>query len=568
MPELKRTLCRNRSDRLLASGPALSVTISWSTEREPSLEVHAASIAVELGDGRYVIAVHGPHPINLAELVTWIDRGHSEFSPVRQGFAAVVFDPKNGSYSATVSSRMEVSLYLHTNKQRTILSSNPGGVVERMRELPPLIADRRALFQDCSLSPFEGVKRIAPGRVATAASGDSPQVVRWFVPESFDRLPRSAPATQLMRDAVVGAVLNSLPPKSDAAVTLSGGLDSTIVAAVAANALGAQGRTLHAFTHVPLAGARSDREGWDTSEEGITRCFADSFASIEHFVHVDPVERNSIDTLAWFFPRAYTPPLNSDNLVWLRSSLDFATDRCSQENPSVLLTGAVGNQTFSQSDSTVVPQLLKQRHYGRASAHALRQLLRHRDGESTRALLHALFPANSRNVEPQVRLPWPNDLVNPPAHVTAFQSPLANIWWSDPLGDQEVVALAMTLPPEARSPSGVDRGLARAVGRDLVPDSVRLRHVRGTQAVDSPIRVRESWDKYREALDQIRSSSSACAWIDVDSLTEQFDRGAPSGMAPSAQWIVHTSRAIAFGLFALWWDQKLREGGQLRRAAD
>lgn len=93
---------------------------------------------------------------------------------------------------------------------------------------------------------FDGVFKLAPGEYLTAAPGAAISKVRWWVPPEAPEKARMSfeDAVDLVRERLKDAVRIRIAPEVEASVMLSGGVDSSLVLALAAEA----GAKLRAFT--------------------------------------------------------------------------------------------------------------------------------------------------------------------------------------------------------------------------------------------------------------------------------------------------------------------------------
>jgi hypothetical protein len=130
------------------------------------------------------------------------------------------------------------------------------------------------------------------------------------------------------------------------------------------------------------------------------------------------------------------------------------------------------------------------------------------------------------------------------------------VWWSDPLSDPELVALALRLPEEAWLAGGRDRGLAREAAVGLLPDVVRLRPTYGSQAADAAQWVVGQEPAYRALLERFRASPSVGEFLDLDALDAAVG---PELTDPetASTWQDIYGRAFSLGQFAVWYEDEV-----------
>jgi asparagine synthase (glutamine-hydrolysing) len=92
---------------------------------------------------------------------------------------------------------------------------------------------------------------------------------KWWRPDTVPRVPYERPQDYVddVRAIFSAAVATRLRARGEIAATMSGGLDSTLVATTAARQMVGSGRWLDAFTAVPQPGLRvENRCGWDADD--------------------------------------------------------------------------------------------------------------------------------------------------------------------------------------------------------------------------------------------------------------------------------------------------------------
>ncbi len=225
----------------------------------------------------------------------------------------------------------------------------------------PAAPDREAVASFLALVPedgsetfFRGIEKVRTGEIVTVTR-DRLNATRWWRPPlkplGLKRPDDYAEALREHFDRAVAARLRGAD--SAVAAHLSGGLDSSTVAATAARLMAAGGGRVTAFTSVP-------REGYDSSE--VRNAFADEgpyaaevAAMYPNMDHV--LVRNGgspfadLDRYFFVYER---PVLNLCNSVWMHRIMDVARER----GLRVLLSGARGNTSFSYDGMPLLTQLL------------------------------------------------------------------------------------------------------------------------------------------------------------------------------------------------------------------
>ena len=238
-------------------------------------------------------------------------------------------------------------------------ASMPKGL-HALPEIPPA-PDRQAVASFLALIPedgsetyFDGVSKVRAGEIV-AVTRDGLKARRWWQP-SLEPLRLKGPDeyAQALRehfDRAVAVRLEGAGPS--VAAHLSGGLDSSAVAATAARLMAPSGGRVTAFTGVP-------REGYDSSV--IRGAFGDEGPHAAEVAAMYPnmdhvLVRNggslfaNLDRHFFVYER---PFLNLCNGVWMHKIMDIARERGNR----VLLSGARGNMSFSYDGMPLLTQLL------------------------------------------------------------------------------------------------------------------------------------------------------------------------------------------------------------------
>lgn len=157
-------------------------------------------------------------------------------------------------------------------------------------------------------------------------------------------------------------IADHLRSTSPVGVMMSGGLDSTSVAAVAATQLKSRGRRLCAFTEVPGSGCSGmTGAGRYADETPFVRAMSQRYDNIDlNLITTDGMMY--LDGLYTFFDAANIPFRNATNRTWIEAILQAA----GKQGVRVLLTGAQGNLTISRNGQGLLPLLIRQGKWLRA----------------------------------------------------------------------------------------------------------------------------------------------------------------------------------------------------------
>jgi asparagine synthase (glutamine-hydrolysing) len=326
----------------------------------------------------------------------------------------------------------------------------------------------------------EGLHELAAGhRLEIDVGSGTTKVVRWFFHERIEPIELTpANAVEVVRSAVQHAVATRLPPDEPVAAFVSGGLDSAIVASVAAAEQRARGAA------PPLA--LSVHFGLEHPNEVAHARAVARHCGLEHQLvemsgsRIEPMLR----TLIWHLDEPIGDPVTIGNLVLAQAAARHA--------PWVL-NGEGGDPLFGGPKN--LPMLLAHWYPTMAGPNAReRQYLAtwRRAGEEVANLLHPDLLADvdvERDliavVKPYFDAPRPVDLLNKlmvanmrlkGAHLILPKvdrvlgayglTPLS------PLFDAELLALSLQLPPTTKLRAGVEKWVLKEAFRNLLPASI------------------------------------------------------------------------------------------------
>jgi asparagine synthase (glutamine-hydrolysing) len=420
---------------------------------------------------------------------------------------------------------------------------------------------------------FEGIQ-ILPGGELLVFQDGTLRTERWWQPDTSARVsyPRSEDYVEDIRTLFDTAVAVRLRARGGIVATMSGGLDSTLVAATAARLMARTGAMLDAYTAIPEPGLRVNTlPGWDSSDAPWAGAVANRYSNIRHRL-VRPDGMTPLDILPGVHAISQTPIRNTANLLWSwQISALAARNRC-----GVVLCGDHGNLSISYSGDNSDASRASINGIAEMSQRAWDQFRFGGIRRSAATLIagpRAAGKRRGRNLRPgtdvllpefrsacredllEMELPAsPRDIFAralTSAHKAARPDFMAQfgVEWRDPTGDRRLLERLLTFPLHTFRAGHRPRGLARELGRGLLPESVRLRRSRGAQAPDEAAWFRPRADDYRHALHSIRQSASCARFLDTARL-EFLLEALCSGRGSSSQAaLVH--RALDVGLFAV-----------------
>jgi asparagine synthase (glutamine-hydrolysing) len=405
-------------------------------------------------------------------------------------------------------------------------------------------------------TPFKDVRTLTGGYLMIYREGTL-SIRRWWQPDTAIRTRYRDPGDYVLaaQEVFGHAVRARLRTTGRVAVMMSGGLDSTLVAATAARQLRESGQCITACLSVPEPGLScSVRDGWDADDSPYATAVAQMHDNLK-LVKITPGGICTLDVASQLHAVSRTPVRNGANHIWyLRSCLEARAT-----GARVMLLGGKGNATISWTGDGALHDLLSQMKWGQAIRHAA-QYLETRGPAAVRALAGEIAGENARHLFRRLR-GAPRRFSRPgeqlmtaefrAAHMNSLETyapaasnrpgqilfmTLPGTQWSadamaqwgvedrDPTGDRRLIELLLSFPLDAFSIAGWPRGLARAMGRGLIPDRVRFRRTRGAQVPELPAIISLHAARYRGVLEQAQSSGRLRSVLEMPRLHALLER--------------------------------------------
>jgi asparagine synthase (glutamine-hydrolysing) len=423
---------------------------------------------------------------------------------------------------------------------------------------------------------FEGIKVLCGGELLIHHD-EMVKVERWWRPDTSPREvhPQVRDYVDEARALFDSAVASRLRARGGVIATLSGGLDSTLVAVTAARQMAASGKVLEAFTAIRQPGLPvSDQVQWENDDAAWAAAVADFQPNIRQRL-VSPGGLTPLDILPLVHTLSHTPVHNPANLVWAWQM----SARAAHNRARVVLCGDHGNQSISYAgdlcDANFIPLRriagVAQRTWDRVRCIGINphnssaavtaafpdalQVRRLRPGcevllpefctEHHEELLEAPPPASEREM-------FTRAMTAPqPATRVDFMARFG-VEWLDPTGDRKLLERLLTFPLHVFRVGNRPRGLARELGRGLIPESVRLRRARNVHFPDETAWFALRAADYHSTLQSIRDSSTCGFFLDMSGL-EPLLQALCAGRGTAAEALM-MHRALDAGLFAVGFE--------------
>lgn len=477
-------------------------------------------------------------------------------------YAVAVWDGATRALTLFRDPSGEKPLHYHRGEGWVAFASTPAG----LRVLPGVgtLPDRALLAKFVADVPrsgpasyFEGILRVEPGQAVTLTASGCQSREAWRMPTTELRLPHAEQYVEAYREHLDRAVAVRLRGAGPAVgAHLSGGLDSSGVAATAARLLRPGGGRVVAFTSAPRSGFAGPAYGGRVADETLLAgAVAALHPNIEHEIvrgALSPVQIAARD--AALFGEPLGLPCNQ---VWWSAIHDAARAR----GLSVLLTGERGNGAFSAGGVETLSELIRRRRlaaWTRAAASLLGTGPRLRGilfgsfapwlprpvwawlnqraygrsaGQAGLDLVSARYRPALANAPARRACPPRGDYLERWDMVTTgdpglFRKGVLAHWGveeRDPTTDRLLVEFCFSVPPEVLVGEGVTRRLARLGLADRVHADV-LHGPRGYQGADwyegiTPATLKEAIDGAppsgvvdRDALSRLAATWPTGGW--------------------------------------------------------
>ncbi|MFA6545958.1 MAG: asparagine synthase-related protein [Limisphaerales bacterium] len=446
---------------------------------------------------------------------------------------------------------------------------------------------------DVAQCGYEGILRLPPAHTLTVTAEGQPRLRRYWFPEEAGPLLLKSDEeyveaflerySRAVRERLTGRV----------AATLSGGLDSGSVCALAARELRAQGKSLPAYTSVPKHKIEFEIKNVPFDESpgaGATRAFLGN-VTVEH-VRAEGV--SPLAGISRMLAALDEPGHAAGNAFWLVDLMD----RAKQAGATTLLTGQMGNGTVSwfgwpeslwpdvlrgrwRRVASAVPQmqatwpLVMRRHLVRPIVGPLQQIWNSRKWRPDVMWLNSVL---RREFGDALELPQRMRATGQDPYACKFDSPATRLGilkigcsslghrWdhpsvafgvevADPTMDARLTEFCLRVPNDQYYRRGEYRHLLRRAMKGLLPEEVRLSSRRGRQGMDFGYRVLETKGEFETMLTRLEASPLASEVLDLSQMRTMLSsldwginlKNTEACMGPFA-------RGIQAGMFLLRFD--------------
>jgi asparagine synthase (glutamine-hydrolysing) len=496
----------------------------------------------------------------------WGERG---FEQIVGAFAIIIMDLQQGELICVRDHLGIRVLHYHRSSDRFAVATAPEALfalswvpkfLNRDKVADTLV--RRGLNGETTY--YQQINRVLPGCIVRVrVEGFSKS--RFWDPENIRdvRFKRDDEYVEAFQERLHVAVKASLRSWRTPCATITGGLDSSSIAVIAADMLSTNGKKLNTFTAVPEPGFfKEERRGLYYDETPYVRQIAQANPNIvPHFI--PPSKGPILEQIAEQIRLGGAPSGSILNGLWVMDM--YAAARSAGHN--VMLTGEVGNLTMSYHGRGLFAELLRTGRWLRllneitSSGFRWKMLIRQwtiapfipqslfrrykqwRRGKKTPwhdySPVHPEFAIRSGIIERAAKEYMPFD--ERPARDNRSNR-ISDIhgycemadWFAKlragfgidtrtPAFDRRIVEFCIGIPEDQYLHKGCDRWLIRRAMKGRLPDAVLYKMKYGAQSVDWYARLTRERDHIAEKMKRLTSNEDVASMIDLERLTSILD---------------------------------------------
>ena len=536
-------------------------------------------------------------------LAAWEKFGDDLWPTLRGPFAAAIWDARRRTLTL-VRDHLGLNVVMYHKTDRFFaFATMPNGLFA-LPEVPRELSEEKMAdfivlnHADHKTTFYRDIFRVLPSHLMTITAEGAMAERRYWSPADVRqiRLASDQAYADGLRECLDQAVRRQMRSAHPIGCYLSGGLDSSAVAALAARALADKGQRLAAFTQVP-------REGFagpvPVGRYGDETPYVEAICAALGNIDVTYIRNNEVDDFAdleRLFLLLEAPIRNPTNLGWVLAITRLAR----AQGRRVLLGGQWGNFTISWSGwSQTADHLL----HGRLIT-AYRQWRQYyRNSPDSRSVvfrklfIEPLAPEKIANWAHRRRhgtaKPWIQHAPIRPEYAAAMgvdararevghdflyrvrrgerarsltmidyfgdwqasQQAFHGVETRDPTADMDVVAYCLGIPPEQYLVEGVDRSLIRRAMWGLLPELVLTNRLIGLQSADWYEKLEGRREKFLAQIAELAASPLARKAIDFERI-ERALRSWPGGhwhrKSVIEEYHLALTRGIAGARFLRW----------------
>ncbi len=409
------------------------------------------------------------------------------------------------------------------------------------------------MFSDLESTPVEGIFRVAPAQRVIFSEKGIEKETYWKPLERIDIVKGDTDEAYCagFRKVFSEAVSCVIRDKSKVGILLSGGLDSTAVASLAAGVVGEEGGIMHAYTSVPEEDYIPPEGTKRVTDEGDI-----AFQTVQTLGHSDATRINMPGVNPWdehkrIMNYLEMPYKSYYNVLWLHDAMEQALTK----DIRIILTGAYGNSSISFTNlpmffsdmlrrgkwvSFIKEMNLFHRSMGISRKLILRDTLKtnlkkkepyigdrlegsfmyeefykRQDTESRLGAMYATMDTAALDYQSFRQMLWHPRSFRQIGEMETKRSLATGVLMRDPTKDKRVIEYCMSLPLEVFASEGIERRLINVYMADVIPSHVIKIAGGGQQGADFLHRMTKVWPRIKEEWIRIYERYSQQPYVDT-----------------------------------------------------
>ncbi|MDF1796962.1 MAG: asparagine synthase-related protein [Coxiellaceae bacterium] len=408
------------------------------------------------------------------------------------------------------------TFYYTFYKQQFIFSTN----INDIRQALPSVTVNGSLFTlyaiDCLSSDdtcYKQIKMLLPAHCMIIDAKQNLKTYEYWklhdIKQKKQCLSRSE-YYEYFQSIFTKAVNDCIDDTSPVVAHLSGGLDSSSVASIAARELKKDHKILYGYTANNKHTKTSYRNGWKTSATSWIHSVLDQYPNIKLHQHNSNPSYDIFEHLSQFYDIIDQPIRNVPNFDWILDCFNYANHIQSQ----TILTGTAGNATISWKGQTIQSTLkraayqwIHRKNRIPQSNHLNQSLFNNHD------LQYAIIHRNSKMNQHHQTL---NNKIA--TRRTSTIRPIQryyNVKVLDPTNTLSVKTFCYNAPQWVFH-KGKDTLNRRLLVREglagIVPETVRMNPYRGEQAADWYLQYNQHIEKWKHQLASLTPEAKEIIW--------------------------------------------------------
>lgn len=422
-----------------------------------------------------------------------------------------------------------------------------------------LAMDYLFMINETEETPYADIYRLAPAQFIKFGINGKEKEIYWKPFENFKEYNYESDEMykQEFRQIWDEAVKCTMRSSNPISILLSGGFDSTAVAAIAAPFLKEQGKKLYSYTSVPMNGYQVSDNNYDIDDESENvQKTADFYGNIEtNWIDLDG--QNTWELFKNEFKNSPIPIKSVQNLLWLKEAMSQSKLKGSR----IILTGSYGNTSISYTNLNVYMNnlyLKNKKSYLKEECKAFSSTLDfsykyamreiklscntpyegntypYKKSFVKRSIANKL-KADSRIIDIEKRtfessLSYDIERKNHVLWLALAQigelhtllSLLTGVIQRDPTVDKRLLDYCIHIPLEQYCKNGSDRRLVREYMKDIMPPHILNSKGKGKQSADLTYRFTANWENIKKEWIDLYEKHNNSKYVDTNFAKRQL----------------------------------------------